>query len=213
VATGKRAAEEDPMSDLLSDPETTDNHSPRTEIARCPSSENPSRDSFSPTASVLEAGAQDDVLHRVLDQQVGNMAIVTTCQRGTPVGVLVTSLASVSTSPPIISFSLSTTSWAWSALEPAEYIGVHLLQAGQEALAERFSPLRTDGFRRPLPWRSGPYGVPVLDDCATWTVAQSKQMIHTGGHVIIVARLLSGQAGTAAAPLFPRSGSRRQRAS
>jgi flavin reductase (DIM6/NTAB) family NADH-FMN oxidoreductase RutF len=147
---------------------------------------------------------------QIFGQHVSNVAVITTCQRGTPVGVLVSSLASISTEPPVISFSISATSWAWSALEQADHIGVHLLASGQEELATRFSPDQTaGGFQAALPWRPGPHGVPLLDGCLAWTVAQPKQLIHTGNHVIIVSHLLAGQARDDAAPLLTRAGSHR----
>jgi flavin reductase (DIM6/NTAB) family NADH-FMN oxidoreductase RutF len=154
----------------------------------------------------------DEDLGRVLGRQVSTVAVITTCQRGIPIGLLVTSLASVSTQPPVISFSISSRSASWPALEQADYIGVHLLGAGQEALAEQFSPGHAATFPAPPAWQPGPHGVPILDGCAAWTVAQPKQKTHAGGHVIVVAGLLHGDARDGA-PLFTHAGTYHQMAS
>jgi flavin reductase (DIM6/NTAB) family NADH-FMN oxidoreductase RutF len=146
---------------------------------------------------------------RVLGQQVANVAVVTTCHHGTPVGVLVTSLASVSTQPPLVSFSVSSTSSGWPALEQAEHFGLHLLATGQEDLAERFAPGRPGNFGPSAStpwWQPGPYGTPILTGCAAWTVARPQQWVHTGAHVIIVARLLAGDARDDALPLLQQAG-------
>jgi flavin reductase (DIM6/NTAB) family NADH-FMN oxidoreductase RutF len=144
----------------------------------------------------------------LLGRPTSNVAIVTICHQGEPVGMLVTSLASISTQPPLISFSVSATASGWTALEPAESIGVHLLAAGQEDVADRFSSGR-NGFavpsNWPSNWRPGPDGVPILDGCAAWSVARPQQRIHAGSHVIIVARLLQGEARAGAVPLLTQA--------
>jgi flavin reductase (DIM6/NTAB) family NADH-FMN oxidoreductase RutF len=138
-----------------------------------------------------------------------NVTLVTMRHQGAPVGVLVTSLASISSTPPLISFNLSTTSSAWTALEPAEHIGLHLLAAGQEAVADSFAPgvpAGRGGFSGPaVGWHPGPHAVPILDGCAAWSVARPQQRIHAGSHVIIVARLLQGEAREDAVPLLKQA--------
>jgi flavin reductase (DIM6/NTAB) family NADH-FMN oxidoreductase RutF len=133
-----------------------------------------------------------------------NVTVVTMCHQHAPAGFLVTSLASISTRPPLVSFSISSISSSWAALEPAEYIGLHFLAADQEGLTDRFSPGRNDGFTS-TSWRSGPHGVPLLNDCAAWAVAQPRQRIHTGNHIIIVAELQETDARDDVAPLLTRA--------
>jgi flavin reductase (DIM6/NTAB) family NADH-FMN oxidoreductase RutF len=147
-------------------------------------------------------------LRPIFERQTANVAVVTACHRGVPVGLLVTSLASLSARPPLVSFNVSSISAGWPALEQAEHIGLHLLAAGQEELADRFSTRRmgVDGFSAPTSWQVGPHGVPVLDGCSAWTVARPQQRIHAADQVIIVARLLRGDARADAAPLLQQAG-------
>jgi flavin reductase (DIM6/NTAB) family NADH-FMN oxidoreductase RutF len=148
-----------------------------------------------------------DPIQHVMDKQATGVAVVTSCHRGTPTGLLVTSLTLVSNQPPQIMFSISATSSGWPALEQAEHLGIHLLAAGQEELAERFRPERSDGFSTPSAWQSGPYGVPILGDCAAWAVARPHQRVHAGDHVIIVARLIHGEAHDDVPALVTQAGS------
>ena len=155
-----------------------------------------------------EAGP--DELRRVFRRQAAGVGIVTTSYQGAPVGLLVTSLVSVSASPPLVSFNVARTASSWPALEQAEHIGVHVLAADQQDLAARFARAGTDRFLAPTSWQSGPYGVPLIDDVAAWAVAVVEQRFDAGDHVIIVARLLHADARDEAAPLVHHDGEYRQ---
>jgi flavin reductase (DIM6/NTAB) family NADH-FMN oxidoreductase RutF len=122
-------------------------------------------------------------------------AVVTTAHRGTPVGVLLSTLAPVSPAAGVFSFSLSGYSYAWPALEKSTLIGVHLLDPrhGAEAdLIERFGETRVDGFRPDVAWSMTADGVPLLEGCTHRTVARPTQRIHVGSHVLVVAQALRG---------------------
>jgi flavin reductase (DIM6/NTAB) family NADH-FMN oxidoreductase RutF len=98
------------------------------------------------------------------------------------------------------------TSSSWPALNEAVHIGLHVLEADQEELANRFARKGADRFSTPTSWRPGPYQVPLLDGCAAWSVAAIEQRIPAGDHVIVVARLLHADARDEAAPLVHHDG-------
>jgi flavin reductase (DIM6/NTAB) family NADH-FMN oxidoreductase RutF len=118
----------------------------------------------------------------------------------------VTSLASVSASPPLVSFNVARTSSSWPALSAAEHLGVHVLDSEQEQLAARFAQKGADRFAAPTSWRTGAHGAPLLDDVAAWAEARVEQRFDTGDHVIIVARLLRAGARDEAHPLVHHDG-------
>jgi flavin reductase (DIM6/NTAB) family NADH-FMN oxidoreductase RutF len=157
---------------------------------------------------VPEAGP--DSLRRIFRRHAAAVAVVTTSYQGSPVGLLVTSLASVSATPPLVSFNVARTSSTWPALAQAEHLGVHVLDADQEDLAARFARKGADRFATPTRWWSGPHQIPVIDDTAAWAVARVEQQVTAGDHVIFVARLLFADARDEAAPLLHHDGSYRQ---
>lgn len=146
----------------------------------------PSLEPFEP------AGPQE--LGRLFRRHAAAVAVVTTSHRGKPTGLLVTSLASVSATPPLISFNVSRGSSSWPALSSARHLGVHVLSGEQEELATRFARKGEDRFAAPTRWQPGPFQAPVLDGVAAWSVAEVEQRVPAGDHVIVVARLL--QVGT-----------------
>jgi flavin reductase (DIM6/NTAB) family NADH-FMN oxidoreductase RutF len=150
--------------------------------------------------------AGPDELRRIFRRHAAAVVVVTTSYHGNPVGLLVTSLASVSASPPLVSFNVALSSSSWPALNEAEHVGLHVLEAGQDELATRFALKGADRFSAPTTWQPGPYQVPLLDGCAARSVAEIEQRIPAGDHVIVVARLLRAEADDEAAPLLHHDG-------
>jgi flavin reductase (DIM6/NTAB) family NADH-FMN oxidoreductase RutF len=146
------------------------------------------------------AARSTDLLTRIS----AGTAVITTTHRGTPVGVLLTTLAPVSPAAGVFSFSLSGYSYAWPALEKATHIGVHLLDPIadplQAGIAADFARTRVDGFLPGIAWYAGQDGVPLLDGVPLRAVARQTQKIHAGTHVLVVGHLLDSTPafGTAA---------------
>ena len=147
-----------------------------------------------------------DRLKRLFRRHAAAVAAVTTTHAGIPVGLLATSLASVSAEPPILSFNVARSASSWPALSAADHLGVHLLAADQQPLADRFARSGADRFAAPTSWQPGPHGVPVLDDVAAWALARVEQRIPVGDHVIVLARVLRTSARAGAAPLVHHDG-------
>jgi flavin reductase (DIM6/NTAB) family NADH-FMN oxidoreductase RutF len=150
--------------------------------------------------------AGPDGLRRLFRRHAAAVAVVTTSHDGVPVGLLVTSLASVSAVPPLISFNVSRGSSSWPALEQAEHLGVHVLGADQEELANRFARKGADRFADPTSWRTGPYRTPLIDGVAACSVAEVEHRLAAGDHVIVVARLLQVDTRDELAPLVHHDG-------
>jgi flavin reductase (DIM6/NTAB) family NADH-FMN oxidoreductase RutF len=157
-----------------------------------------------PVEPVPDAGS--DGLRQLFRRHAAAVAVITTSFRGEPVGLLVTSLASVSATPPLISFNVSRGSSSWPALRVATHLGVHLLAHDQEPLASTFARSGADRFAAPTSWQSGPYRTPVLDGVAARSIAQIEQRVPAGDHMIVVARLLSVDTEDELPPLLHHAG-------
>ena len=103
-----------------------------------------------------------DLFRSVLRHQATSVVVVTAAAYP-PVGFTATSFTSVSLQPPLVSFCVDLSSSSWPTVQRATYVGVHLLGEGQEELARRFATSGVDRFAEPTVWRSGPYGVPLID--------------------------------------------------
>ena len=73
------------------------------------------------------------------------VTVVTTMTETGPLGITANSFASVSLAPPLVLWSPARRSRRFPAFEAASHFAIHVLSAGQQALAERFSRA-ADGF-------------------------------------------------------------------
>lgn len=135
------------------------------------------------------------------------VAIITAHTPQGPVGFTASSLASVSASPPMISFNVSRSSSSWAALGTSTHVAVHRLTAADADLADRFARSGTPRFDG-VPWSAGAHGVPVLHGPRSWLVAAIDHRVDAGDSCVLIAQVLQVDAGTddrsaAAAPGQP----------
>jgi flavin reductase (DIM6/NTAB) family NADH-FMN oxidoreductase RutF len=92
--------------------------------------------------------APDGLFHDAMAGLCSGVAVVTTRRSdGVPCGLVATSIASYSASPPSVLVSIGHTSRCHEALAEGEWFGLHLLAAGQEAMARKFADAsREDKF-------------------------------------------------------------------
>jgi len=126
-----------------------------------------------------------DVFRSVLRHQATSVVVVTAAAYP-PVGFTATSFTSVSLQPPLVSFCVDLSSSSWPTVQRATYVGVHLLGEGQEELARRFATSGVDRFAEPTVWRSGPYGVPLIDGAPAWMIGRVEDRMLAGDHAIVV---------------------------
>lgn len=107
---------------------------------------------------------------------------------GHPQGLTINSFASVSLDPPLVLWSLASTSESLAAFEKGKPFSLTILSEGQENLAQLFASEGADRFAD-TPTQDGVNGVPIIDggsaffECSTFAV-------HDGGdHKIIVGQV------------------------
>ncbi|HEY0532523.1 MAG TPA: flavin reductase family protein [Actinoplanes sp.] len=141
-------------------------------------------------------------LRLLLRRRATQVTVVTTAAGDRPVGFTATSFTSVSLRPPIVSFCLDRGSSSWPAVATAGHVAVHLLDAGQAALARTFAAGGVDRFAAPVAWRTGPYGMPLLDGVLAWLVCRVAQRITVGNHAIVLGEPIATEHGDGAPLLY-----------
>ncbi|MFI8949510.1 flavin reductase family protein [Streptomyces sp. NPDC053750] len=150
--------------------------------------------------------ATADLLRSVFRRHAAGVAVITARGAAGPAGFTATSLTSVSTEPPLLSFGIGTGSSSWPAVSAAEHVGVHLLGEHQQDLATTFARSGADRFGAPTAWREGPEGVPVLDGVLAWLVCRVAGRVPAGDHRIVLAEVLLGDSAGAGSPLLYHQG-------
>jgi flavin reductase (DIM6/NTAB) family NADH-FMN oxidoreductase RutF len=111
------------------------------------------------------------------------VTVVTTMHDGVPHGATVSSLASLSLDPPLISVAFEQDSALLRQIRQADRFGVNLLGLAQDDLAVTFARRGIDRFGS-VPWFADE-GLPRLADAAGWIVCDLYREVGAGDHQLL----------------------------
>ncbi|GAA1538375.1 flavin reductase family protein [Kribbella lupini] len=130
-----------------------------------------------------------DLFRSVFRRHAAGVVVITADAGHGPAGFTATSLVSVSSLPPLVSFSIATTASSWPTIQATQSVVINFLDAGQHDLAGRFATSGIDRFAEPTRWSRLRTGEPVLDDAPSYLRALVEHRFAVGGNHIVVARL------------------------
>jgi flavin reductase (DIM6/NTAB) family NADH-FMN oxidoreductase RutF len=110
------------------------------------------------------------------------------------VGFTATSVISVSAAPPLLAFSIASTSSSWAALSRVRTLAVSFLSDDQDDVSARFATSGIDRFA-PGGWSQLATGEPVIDDALTWVRGRVVQRTPIGSSFLVSVRALEHGAG------------------
>ncbi|WP_433789346.1 flavin reductase family protein [Actinoplanes sp. CA-252034] len=151
----------------------------------------------------ITVSADADLFRKAFRRHAAGVAVVTADAGRGAAGVTVTSLASLSAEPPLLSFGILATASAWPHLRDADTAVVHLLGAGHTELARTFATSGIDRFGAPTRWRRLPTGEPVLEGAAAWLRVVIEHRHPAGAAHLVIGRIEEvGLAGHSAPLLY-----------
>ncbi|MCX4163597.1 MULTISPECIES: flavin reductase family protein [Paraburkholderia] len=118
----------------------------------------------------------------------GITVISTVDAQGTPYGATVSSFASLSLDPPLIQWSLTTTSYSYPIFSQAKHFAVNILASDQEDVSRIFSK-PVDRFAQ-IESLVGLEGLPLVAGCVGWIECGVEREIEAGDHTIFVGRVM-----------------------
>lgn len=118
------------------------------------------------------------------------VAVITADPGSGPVGLTATSVASVSTNPPLLVFSLSAHSSTGPAVNAAETVVVHFLEDKHLELAKTFATSGIDRFADASIWSRLTTGEPFLPAVSTWMRGKIVNRMEAGDSTIIAVEIL-----------------------
>ena len=116
------------------------------------------------------------------------------------VGFTATSVISVSAAPPLLAFSLASTSSSWPALSRARTLTVSFLSAAQDDVSARFATSGIDRFAAGG-WHDLGSGEPVVDGAVSWVRGRIVQRTPVGDSYLVSVRALEHGGSGDEAPL------------
>jgi flavin reductase (DIM6/NTAB) family NADH-FMN oxidoreductase RutF len=149
-----------------------------------------------------------DEFKTVFRSHPAGVAVVALQHEGRPVGFTATSVISVSAAPPLLAFSLASTSSSWPAISQASTPAVSFLGDHQDDVSARFATSGIDRFADGG-WTALPTGEPVIDGAVSWFRARVVQRTPVGDSYLVSLRALessvagSGSAGGQAPSTSP----------
>lgn len=148
--------------------------------------------------------SMDDAQFRAAMRQLAaGVAVVTTVDGGRRYGITVTSAASVSEDPPLISIGVNKQSWICDALMRSRTFCISILGASQRDIAVGFSRLPRESRFDAGEWTTlatgapALVGAPAIFDCELFTSVEVKT------HHLVIGRILTTRAADGA-PLIYR---------
>ncbi|ALJ21637.1 flavin reductase family protein [Microbacterium sp. No. 7] len=134
-----------------------------------------------------------DEFKRVFRGHPGGVAVITADAGDGPVALTATSVSSVSAEPPLLIFSVTSSSSAASVLARAETFVVHLLDAHDLELAELAATHGVDRFADTDRWARLVTGEPVYRGTRAWVRCAVIGRMDAGGSTIIAGHALQAQ--------------------
>lgn len=118
----------------------------------------------------------------------GITVISTADAHGRPYGTTVSSFASLSLDPPLIQWSLTTTSYSYPIFSQAKHFAVNILATDQEEVSRIFcKPI--DRFAQ-VECLQGLEGLPLVAGCLGWIECSVEREAQAGDHTIFIGRVI-----------------------
>ncbi|MDO5862914.1 MULTISPECIES: flavin reductase family protein [Paenarthrobacter] len=150
----------------------------------------PERIRFTDAASYRTVrSGRTDIDPREMRDSMGHYAsgitIITGYDDSGPIGFTCQSFYSVSLEPPLVSFSVMTTSGSYPRLRATGRFCVNVLAHNQSDLSNQFARRASDKWAG-VGWGPSAAGNPVLDDTLLWVDCETVAEYEAGDHYIVV---------------------------
>ncbi len=146
------------------------------------------------------SAGQVELLKAAFRRHASGVAIVTAVGPDGPVGLTASSVASVSTQPPALSFSVLTSSRTGRTVAEAEEVDVHLLPASLARVADAFGRSAGERFTPEQGWVVDAEGASLPDAVASLRCVPVAR-VPMGEAVVVVAEVRDVRLGPVGEPL------------
>ena len=138
-----------------------------------------------------------------LGHYASGITVITSLVEGEPVGFTCQSFYSVSISPPLVSFSVMSSSASYPGIRRAGRFAVNILAGEQVGISNQFARRGTDKWHG-INWQPSPLGNPVIAGCLYWLDCEIYAEHAAGDHLIVIGEVkaLRRQDAAAKQPLL-----------
>ncbi|MGB3434563.1 flavin reductase family protein [Achromobacter sp.] len=120
-----------------------------------------------------------------LGHYASGITVITSHIEGEPIGFTCQSFHSVSMSPPLVSFSVMSSSASYPKIRRAGRFVVNILSDEQVQISNQFAQRGTDKWRE-VEWRESPLGNPIIAGSLHWLDCEIYAEHAAGDHLIVI---------------------------
>lgn len=119
-------------------------------------------------------------------RHASGVAVITLLSpEGEPVGFTATSVTSLGSNPPLVSFNVARGSSTWPHLLEAKHVAIHTLGATNLALAQRMAADHTQRFV-PSDWQRGPHELPVFTTATSALICRVREIHNVENNAVVI---------------------------
>lgn len=120
-----------------------------------------------------------------LGHYASGITVITSLVDGEPIGFTCQSFYSVSMDPPLVSFSVKSSSYSYPKIRRAGRFAVNILSGEQIEISNQFARQGADKWRG-VDWQDSPLGNPVLAGSLHWLDCEIHAEHAAGDHLIVI---------------------------
>lgn len=143
-----------------------------------------------------------EALRASFRRHASGVAVITALDaQGLPVGFTATSVTSLGTNPPLVSFNVARGSSTWPTISQTKYVALHTLGVQNRELAIKMSQDHTKRFVE-TEWTTGTFGLPILAGVSSVLILEMREVVNVELNAVVVADVLDGFVGVEQRPLL-----------
>ena len=120
---------------------------------------------------------------------------------GSPHGMTVNSLTSVSVDPPMVLICVDYSSNLLAMFRASLRYGLSILDEDQQELSHRFAQRGQDRFDG-IPWEPGATGVPLIPGALAQLECEIRTVVESGDHAVLIAQVVAARESAGGRPLL-----------
>jgi flavin reductase (DIM6/NTAB) family NADH-FMN oxidoreductase RutF len=153
--------------------------------------------------SLLRTAIEPLSFREALGHYASGITVITSYVDGELIGFTCQSFYSVSMSPPLVSFSVKSSSYSYPKIRRAGRFVVNILSGEQVKISNQFARQSTDKWHG-IEWRESPLGNPIIAGSLHWLDCEIHAEHAAGDHLIVIGEVkaLNLQESAATQPLL-----------
>ncbi|WP_336335093.1 flavin reductase family protein [Pseudomonas putida] len=153
--------------------------------------------------SLPSTAIEPSSFREALGHYASGITVITSHMDDEPIGFTCQSFYSVSMSPPLVSFSVMSSSASYPKIRQAGRFAVNILSGAQVSISNQFARRGTDKWHE-VEWQQSPLGNPIIAGSLHWLDCEIHAEHVAGDHLIVIGEVkaLNLQAVAASQPLL-----------